>query len=187
MQFPTLETERLVLTEITEQDTDRFFALLQREDVTYYYGMDRLMAREEALEMIRAFRVVFEFMRGMRWGIRLRGEEALIGTIGLNQLQLRSKKTEVGYELHPDYWRKGLMEEALSAVLTYCFEELGLYRVGATTYPANTGSNRLLKKLGFKEEGRLRGYLYQRGESHDALVFSLLAPEWRQQQERNAD
>ncbi|ANU20719.1 GNAT family N-acetyltransferase [Planococcus plakortidis] len=185
MQFPILETERLLLTEITEQDTDRYFALLQREDVTYYYGMDRLLKKEEALEMIRAFRVVFEFMRGMRWGIRLRGEEALIGTIGLNQLQLRSKKTEVGYELHPDYWRQGLMEEALTAVLAYCFDELGLYRVGATTYPANTGSNRLLKKLGFTEEGRLRGYLYQRGESYDALIFSLLAPEWQMQQRDN--
>ncbi|WP_211655594.1 GNAT family N-acetyltransferase [Planococcus alpniumensis] len=184
MQFPTLETERLLLTEITEQDTDRFFALLQREDVTYYYGMDRLLEKEEALEMIRAFRVVFEFMRGMRWGIRLRGEQELIGTIGFNQLQLRSKKTEVGYELHPDYWRKGLMEEALSAVLDYAFDELGLYRVGATTYPANTGSNRLLKKMGFTEEGQLRGYLFQRGESHDALVFSLLAPEWKLQRER---
>lgn len=185
MQFPTLETERLLLTEITEQDTNRFFALLQREDVTYYYGMDRLLDKEEALEMIRAFRVVFEFMRGMRWGIRLRSEEDLIGTIGFNQLQLRSKKTEVGYELHPDYWRQGLMEEALSAVLAYAFDELGLYRVGATTYPANTGSNRLLKKLGFTEEGRLRGYLYQRGESHDALIFSLLATEWQARKRGN--
>lgn len=183
MEFPILETERLLLTEITERDADRYYALLQREDVMHYYGMDRLMEKEEALEMIRAFRVLFEVMRGMRWGIRIRGEEELIGTIGLNQLQLRSKKTEVGYELHPDYWRQGMMEEALSAVLRYAFDELGLYRVGATTYPKNEGSNRLLQKLGFREEGRLRGYLYQRGESHDALVFSLLAPEWRQRHE----
>ena len=185
MEFPILETQRLMLTEITEQDAERYYALLQREDVTYYYGMDRLLAKEEAVEMIRAFRVVFEVMHGMRWGIRLRGDEELIGTIGLNQLYLRSKKTEVGYELHPDYWRQGLMEEALTAVLAYAFEGLGLYRVGATTYPENTGSNRLLVKMGFTQEGRLRGYLYQRGESHDALVFSLLAPEWQQQQSDN--
>ncbi len=180
MQFPILETERLMLSEITEQDTDWYYALLQREDVTYYYGMDRLLEREEAVEMIRAFRVIFEFMRGLRWGIRLKGTEELIGTIGLNQLQLRSKKAEVGYELHPYYWRQGLMEEALAAVLTYSFNELDLYRIGANTYPENTGSNRLLAKIGFTHEGRLRGYLYQRGESHDALVYSLLAPEWKQ-------
>lgn len=185
MEFPILETQRLMLTEITERDAERYYALLGREDVTYFYGMDRLMEKEEAVEMIRAFRVVFEVMRGMRWGIRLRGDEELIGTIGLNQLYLRSKKTEVGYELHPDYWRQGLMEEALAAVLAYAFEELGLYRVGATTYPENTGSNRLLMKMGFTQEGRLRGYLYQRGKSHDALVFSLLAPEWQQQQSDN--
>ncbi|MGM0896631.1 MAG: GNAT family N-acetyltransferase [Bacillota bacterium] len=185
MQFPELETERLQLTEITEQDVDRYYALMQREDVTYYYGMDRLLEKEEAIEMIRAFRVIFEFKRGLRWGIRLRGGEELIGTIGLNQLQLRSKKTEVGYELHPDYWRQGLMEEALRAVLAYSYEELGLYRIGAVTYPENIGSNRLLRKMGFTQEGRLRGYLYQRGKSYDALIYSLLETEWRQQQSAN--
>ena len=81
--------------------------------------------------------------------------------------------------MHPDFWRRGLAKEAVLEVLRYSFEELGLYRMGAVTYPANDASNTMLKKLGFKQEGVLRGYLFQRGTSHDALIFSLLEPEWK--------
>jgi len=56
-----------------------------------------------------------------------------------------------------------------------------VYRVAAVTFPDNIASSGLLRKLGFQQEGVLRGYLYARGESHDAAVFSILKPEWEGQ------
>lgn len=178
MEFPILETERLLLNKVEEQDAGCFFDILSRDEVTNYYGMDSLVHQEEAVEMIRSFHSSFTLKRGMRWAIRFKETNEFIGTIGLNNLNLYSKKAEIGYELHPDYWRRQLMQEAIGVVLRHAFAELGLYRIGAVTYPENISSNRLLEKLGFTREGRLRGYLHQRNQSHDAFIFSLLRPEW---------
>lgn len=178
MEFPILETERLLLKKIEEQDADRFFEIMSRDKVTIYCGMDSLVHPEEAVEMIRSFHTSFTIKHGIRWAIRLKETNEFIGTIGLNNLYLGSKKAELGYELHPDYWRRQLMQEAIRSVVSYAFAELGLYRIGAVTFPENRSSNRLLEKLGFTREGCLRGYLHQRNQSHDAFIYSILRKEW---------
>lgn len=178
MIFPLLETERLRLNTVKESDVARFFDIMSRDKVTEYYGMDSLRYEEEAVEVIRSFDLSFKVNRGIRWAIRIKETNQFIGTIGLNNLNPKAKKAEIGYELHPDYWRQQLMQEAIHSVLNYAFTELDLYRIGAVTFPENTSSNRLLEKLGFTVEGKLRGYLYQQNQSHDALIFSLLKPEW---------
>lgn len=178
MDFPLLETERILLNRVEEDDAGRFFEIMSRDEVTIYCGMDSLVHPEEAIEMIRSFQTSFDVRRGMRWAIRLKETGDFVGTIGLNNLYMGSKKAEIGYELHPDYWRQGLTQEAIHGVLSYAFAELGLYRIGAVTFPENKSSNRLLEKLGFTREGRLRGYLHQRNQSYDAFVFSILRTDW---------
>ncbi|WP_422124591.1 GNAT family N-acetyltransferase [Planococcus sp. X10-3] len=183
MKFPVLETERLRLIQIGPEHIDALFEILSKDEVTKYYGMDSLEDRLIAEKMVEAFQFGFETQRSYRWGLEVKETGEFIGTVGLNNLNLEAKKTEIGYELHPAYWRKGLAKEAVLEVLRYSFEELGIYRMGAVTYPANDVSGGMLKGLGFKEEGKLRGYLYQRGKSHDALIFSLLEPEWKAMKE----
>ena len=178
MAFPIFETDRLNLVHITQRYKDAFFDIMSRDEVTQYYGSESLSDPEEAGRIIDSFQLVYESGRGMRWGIVWKENDQFIGTVGLNNLNSRSKKAEIGYELHPDYWGKGITKEAVSEILRYSFEKQELFRMGAVTFPANEASSSLLKKLGFVEEGRLRGYLYQKGESHDALIFSLLKPEW---------
>lgn len=178
MEFPILNTQRLTLTKVEESDAVRFFDIMSRDEVTVYYGMDSLTYQEEAVEIIRSFDAIWSANRGVRWAIRLKENNEFIGTIGLNNLNKKAKKTEIGYELHPDYWHQSYAQEAIHVVLTYVFTELDLYRVGAVTFPENTASNRLLEKLGFTLEGRLRGYLHQRNQSHDAYMFSLLKTDW---------
>lgn len=179
MKFPVLETARLHLVQIGPEHIDALFGILSKDEVTEYYGMDSLQDRHIAEKMVSAFQVGFEAQRSYRWGLVLKETGEFIGTIGLNNLNPGAKKSEIGYELHPDFWRRGLAKEAVLEVLRYSFEELGLYRMGAVTYPANEASNSMLTKLGFKQEGVLRGYLFQRGTSHDALIFSMLEPEWK--------
>lgn len=178
MKFPVLETARLRLVQIGPEHIDALFGILSRDEVTEYYGMDSLQDRHIAEKMVEAFQVGFEAQRSYRWGLETKESGEFIGTIGLNNLNPGAKKSEIGYELHPNFWRRGLAKEAVLEVLRFSFEELGLYRMGAVTYPANEVSGGMLKGIGFKEEGTLRGYLFQGGKSHDALVHSLLAPEW---------
>ncbi|MDL4843117.1 GNAT family N-acetyltransferase [Aquibacillus rhizosphaerae] len=179
MRFPTLETERLKLVQIGKEYTKSFFEIMSKDEVIKYYGMDKVNSIHEASKIIESFHNTYKCNRGIRWGLITKNKDEFIGTIGLNNLNAWSKKTEVGYELHPDFWNRGLTSEAMKEVLRYSFEELNLFRVGAVTFPDNTASINLLKKIGFMEEGRLRGYLYQNYQSHDALIFSLLKKEWK--------
>ena len=178
MEFVKLETERLQLVRLNKSYLDSYFSIMSKPEVMEYYGMEPLSKKEDALMIMDSLEKGRELNQSIRWGITLKESGQLIGTVGLNNLSLKSKRAEVGYELHPDYWRQGFTAEAVSSVLNYSYQQLDLYRIGAITYPANTASNQLLLKLGFTLEGTLRGYLYQRNQSHDAYVFSLTKPEW---------
>lgn len=178
MKFPNLETKRLQLVHIDHQYDQAFFEIMSNDIVTEFYGMDSLESVKQAAKIIDSFDDNYTKKQGMRWGIIWKETNEFIGTIGLNNLSNWSKRAEIGYELHPDHWRKGIVTEAVKAVLDYSFHDLELFRMGAVTFPENASSNNLLEKIGFKKEGILRGYLYQNSQSHDAFVFSLLRTEW---------
>lgn len=176
--FPTLLTTRLRLTEAQVEHAPAIFEILSNPEVVRYYGMDPFQELAQAENIVQHFKNNFDIKKGMRWAIINNQSNRFVGTIGLNNLAIGMKKAEVGFEIHPDFWRSGITSEALQAVLDYAFEELDLQRIGAVTFPANEASIGLLKKQGFMEEGKLRSYLFQNGQSHDALVFSLLREEW---------
>ncbi|WP_409291537.1 GNAT family N-acetyltransferase [Peribacillus sp. SCS-37] len=184
MKFKELETERLKLIEITEEHAMPLYEIFSLDEVTRYYGMEPFTTVDDAANLIHSFQRMFTEKRSVRWGLQLKDEGRFIGTIGLNNLQIHNKRTEIGYEIHPHYWRKGLVSEALSAVLKYIFEELGLYRAAAVTFPENLPSSALLEKHSFQKEGLLRGYIVQGGQSHDAALYSLLKPDWEMSGEK---
>jgi len=179
MPFPELNTTRLQLIEVTPEHGPALFHILSNADVTRFYGMDPLREQEDALQIIESFKQTFDSRQGIRWGMVIRDSGTFIGTIGLNHLSLYSKKAEIGFELDPAHWRRGYAAEAIEAVLTYAYETLGLYRMGAVTFLENRASIQLLTRIGFEEEGMLRGYLFQGGTSHDGRIFSLLKPDYQ--------
>lgn len=172
--FPILETERLLLREITQDDAEGIFAFFSNDNVTRYYGQDTLENMEQAKQFVDFFTKSYLEKRGIRWGIERKGTPGIIGTIGFNALSLKHKRAEIGYEIHPKQWRKGYTFEAVSKVLDYGFEKLGLTRIGAVVFIDNEASNQLLSKVGFQKEGILRDYMYQNGKAHDTYVYSIL-------------
>jgi ribosomal-protein-alanine N-acetyltransferase len=182
LAFPILTTKRLKLVEITHQHVDSIYEILSLVEVTKYYGTNRFTFHGEASRLIDMFHKNFIEKRGIRWGIIVKANQKFIGTVGLNGLQLKNKRAEIGYEIHPAYWRNGYTTEAINEVLTFSFEKLDLYRIGAVVYPENKPSLNLLNKLGFTNEGLLRGYINQNDQFHDTYVLSLLKPEWGKSQ-----
>jgi len=182
MTFPILETKRLKLIEITHQHVDSLYEILSLEEVTKFYGTNRFTLPVEASRLIDMFHKNLVDKRGIRWGIKLKENQRIIGTVGLNGLLLKHKRAEIGYELHPAYWRRGLAREAINEVLRFSFKQLDLHRIGAVVYPENEASIHLLMKIGFTKEGILRGYINQNEQFHDTYVLSLLKPEWLKSQ-----
>ena len=81
---------------------------------------------------------------------------------------------ELGYWLAEPYWGRGLMTEAVRAVTRYAFDELGLFRIEAGVFGWNVSSVRVLEKVGYSFEGRLRKQVFKDGQRVDVLLYSRL-------------
>ena len=121
----------------------------------------------------------FEKRTLFEWGVTLAGDDLVIGTCTLAHLDFSNRRAEIGYSLNRDYWGRGVMTAALSALLGHAFDGLGLHRIEADVDPRNAASIRLLERLGFRSEGLLRERWFVGGEVQDSAIYGLLAPEWR--------
>ncbi len=175
--FPELETRRLRLREIVENDVDEILKCFSDEDVLRYYGQKTLESIVQVKQIIKNFSRGYEEKQLIKWGIQLKGKEKLVGTIGFQEWSSEHKKANVSYALFPEYWNKGYATGAVHEVISYGFNGLHLKRIGAVVFTQNSGSITLLSKLGFKKEGTLREYMYQNGIPFDTYVYSLLRGE----------
>ncbi|MCL6458736.1 MAG: GNAT family N-acetyltransferase [Gorillibacterium sp.] len=94
--------------------------------------------------------------------------------IGGCSLVLNGTNGEIGYCLHPEFWRKGYASEAGAELIRYSLEERGGHRIYATCRPENTDSAKVMERIGMKKEGHLREHLYSKGRFHDSFLYSIL-------------
>jgi ribosomal-protein-serine acetyltransferase len=106
-------------------------------------------------------------------------DEAIAGTVGFHRIDRANLTTSIGYWLAAPYEGRGLMTAAVEALVEHAFEAWGLHRVELRIAPANERSRALAARLGFTEEGVLRGAERFGDEHRDLIMHALLAPEWR--------
>jgi RimJ/RimL family protein N-acetyltransferase len=94
------------------------------------------------------------------------------------------REAELWYVMRHDVWGRGYAVEALEALLDHAFDVLGVHRVYGDSDPRNTGSVRVLEKLGMRREAHLRENWYLHGEWCDSLIFGVLEDEWRARRRR---
>jgi ribosomal-protein-alanine N-acetyltransferase len=172
--FPQLETKRLILKEISDRDCNDLLEVFSNNEVMKYYDIEPLRTLEEINNLIQLLCKRFKNKKGIRWGIHLKDTDKLIGTCGIQNLNIESLRTEIGYELSRKFWGQGLMKEALYAIIDYGFNNMSLNRIQALVEPDNKNSINLLHRIGFNDEGILNGYEYYKGEFKDLVILSLL-------------
>lgn len=180
--FPALETPRLCLREFNKLDVIDVFEMYKREDLVQWLEHEPMLSIKEAEERVASRMRLFEKGWGFRWAITLKGTpEKVIGSCGYYRVRTGTETVEMGFELHPEYWRQGIMMEALTAVLDYTYSEscsMPVHRVEALVDPQNDASISLLSKLGLKDEGLRRGFGYWKMAYQDVRMFAILRDEW---------
>lgn len=173
--FPTLETPRLLLREITITDAPALFAIHSDAEYMRWFGSDPIPDEAAAVSLVETFASWRKLANpGTRWGLQLKTGTELIGTCGLFNWHRSWKKCALGYELASEWQSLGLMGEALSCILDWGFAQMALNRVEAQIHPQNHPSLKLAASLGFVAEGRLREAGYWGGQHHDLLLYALL-------------
>lgn len=176
LPFHTLHTKRLVLREVTMDDAESVFALRSNKEAMKYIGKPPAISIIEAKEHIQKFIDGLNNNESLTWGICLAIDNKVIGTIGFWRIAKEHYRAEIGYMLHPDHWKKGIVTEATQAVLEFGFYELKFHSVEAFLTPENTGSVKLLEKTGFKKEGHFKENYFFDGVFSDTAVYSKLNP-----------
>jgi ribosomal-protein-alanine N-acetyltransferase len=149
--FPTLHTERLTLGRLTASDAAALFILRADKSVNRYLDREPATSEAAAIAFISKIEIAIAKNESIYWVMRLRQQATLIGTICYWNFDSSAETAEIGYELMPEYQGKGFMREALSAVITYGFDELKLRTIAAYCHTHNKPSIQLLQNNNFVE------------------------------------
>jgi ribosomal-protein-alanine N-acetyltransferase len=171
--FPELRTERLVLRELTAADAPWYLVHFSRPGIVTGQGFPAPANLDVAMAELRAYVLdLFEHRNGFRWGLRNREAPDLIGSAGLYRwVDEPVSQAEVGYDLDPAWWGRGLMAEALRAIHAFAFESMRIERIEAFVLATNDRSIRLLEHLGYVREALLA--------DHGEDEHGVLRDEWR--------
>lgn len=173
--FPDLKTERLLLRKIALEDAPEIFFLRSDEKVLMHIGKEPASSIKDAEDFIQRVNTAIANNESIIWAITLNNiPEKVIGTICFWRLQPENYRAEIGYALHPEYWRKGIMKEAINKVLEYGFAIMKLHSVEARISARNMASAAILEATGFVKEANLKEEFYFRGNFQDTIIYSLL-------------
>lgn len=178
-QLPVITTDRLSLRRIRDDDVDDFYAIYSDPQVMRYWSTPPLADRDAAGKLISEIHESLARGAILKWGIALRADDKLMGSVTLFNLDFTHRRAEMGYAQGRAYWGQGYMQEALRAVLNYAFNKLELHRIEADVDPRNDASVRTLERLGFQREGFLRERWQVSGELQDAYLYGLLRPDFK--------
>lgn len=105
--------------------------------------------------------------------------QRLVGGLTISNVRRRAAQfATLGYWMGEEYAGRGLMSEAVSILLPFVFDTLGLHRLQAAFLPHNQASRRVLEKNGFREEGYAENYLQIDGKWADHVLFALTRERW---------
>lgn len=173
--FPVIETERLLLRRVTNDDVSEVFELRSNPETMKYIPRPLVKNNEDALEHIAMIEEKIETNIGINWGISLKDNpNKLLGIIGYYRMQPENYRAEIGYMLSPDFHGKGFIPEAVKRLITYGFEDLKLHSIEAVIDPENFASEKVLQKCGFVKEAHFKESEFYEGKFLDKVVYSLL-------------
>lgn len=173
-----LHCPRLTLSPLAPEDADALFAIQSDPTVMRYWNHAPWTKRAQACDAIDSAMAARQAGASLTLGVREKASGQMVGTCLLFAVDLGSMRAEVGYNLASHAQGKGYMQEALGGLVAHAIGPLGLRRLEAEIDPRNEPSAKVLRRLGFRQEGLLRERWVVAGEVSDSALYGLLAPEF---------
>ena len=173
--FPEIRTNRLLLRCVTMADAPEILAMRSNDAVMQFIDREKMKALEDAEAFIQLITTSLESNDGIHWAITLATEsQKLIGLISFWRLIKKHYRAEIGYMLSPNYWRTGIMKEAILAVNDFGFKQIQLHSIEAHINPANLASAAILASTGYVREAYFKEDFCFKGQFIDTAIYSLL-------------
>jgi RimJ/RimL family protein N-acetyltransferase len=182
-----IRLERVVLRPFVESDFDAVLDMQSRPELVRYLMWDVMDA--EAVKTFLERRLRQSAIDGDDSALVLAAtippSDRVIGEFMLRLSSERHRQGEIGWSLHPDAQGRGYATEAAREMLRLAFEDLGLHRVVADADPRNTGSLRIMERLGMRHEADYVDAFFLKGEWVGETHYAILEDEWRALQGRH--
>ena len=187
----TLETERLILRRFIISDLEPMFHnVWSNYDVWKWSNYEPMNSIEDVLHLNNIFTdywfAKYDNLDYYNWAIQLKSTDEVIGRVRgswLNKMDERIKQIELAYELGENWWKQGLMTEAVKRVIGFFFNEIGYNRIYAGHASENPASGKVMQKCGMAYEGTLRQGCIQHNSLFDEVRYAILAEDYRNTQE----
>lgn len=174
--FPVLYTERLMLRAATIQDAAVLSAIRSDTRVNQFLERNAEMTVQEAKNRIRKIAAETLANECIEWIIQFKDEAQMLGSICYWNIMPEEDKVEIGYEMHPDYYGKGIMHEAMQRVIEYAFEEMNVKTIEALPVKDNIKSIQLLERNQFIRDFDIEKYNLSEKEAQNTAVYILQNP-----------
>ncbi len=173
----SIETERLLLSEITLDDCENMYHLHSLPEVDKYNTLGIPKSMDTTIKLIKSRIYAFKSVprSSYVWKITLKENHEFIGEAGLTLSNNKFKLGEIFYILDPKYWGKGYATEVAKTLVTIGFKTVNLHKVEAGVATENTKSIHVLEKLGMTREGLRRKILPIRGQWKDNYHYAIVS------------
>ena len=181
MAFQPIESvssPRLTLRAVAEGDLPDLLEINGDPEVTKFLPYATWQSLEDGAAWLKRMEALGATGTGQQLVAARTGDDKVIGTVLLFKFDEGSARVELGYVLGRQYWKQGLMREALEAVCGHAFSAMGIRRMEAEVNPMNHGSNGLLQRVGFTLEGTMRQRWVAKGVAYDTNFYGYLAEDW---------
>ncbi|MBL8555756.1 MAG: GNAT family N-acetyltransferase [Phenylobacterium sp.] len=172
-RLPILETERLRLEPLLASDADQLFPIMGDPEVMAYWDVAEIDDPDIVAEIVGSQVRGMQAGRSVYWAMRRLADDAFLGSCDLSDVDRWHRRAEVGFMLGREAWGQGYALEAMQTVVAFAGAN-GIRKLVARTHLGNRRSEALLTKLGFAEEGLLRGHVLRDGERRDCRLYGLL-------------
>ncbi len=174
-----IETPRLLLRPIALSDASGLHLVFSDPETMRYVDFPPCANLAETQKRIQLWTIPLPEWHAT-WTLAEKESGTPIGIVTYHHRESSNRHLEVGYVLGRSHWRQGLMREAMSGLIDYCFEALAMHRIEVTVCPDNVAAVRFTESLGFRREGGpLRDRSLVQGQYRDLLLYGLLERDWR--------
>ncbi len=143
--FPELKTKRLRLRQVLPTDVEAVMKIRGNEEAMRYIPRPRAKTTEDALAVVEMLTNGINESKSINWAIcNAENPSEIFGIMGYVNFYPEQSKAEIGYMLHPDYWGKGFIPEAILEVEKFGFEQINLQIIEAKIDPRNENSRKIL-------------------------------------------
>ena len=181
----TLETERLTLRKIKIEDAKTAFKnWCNSDEVDKYVLWKKHESVEETIRIYEKWLEDYKDDKTFRWGVELKNNHDLIGTIDISKRFITYGTCEIGYCYSDKYWSNGYANEALKAVIKFLFEECDAEIIIGEYMENNPASGKVMEKSGMRYEGVLRSRVVDKNNIRNNLInYSITKDEYFKQKD----